>query len=460
MPASASPPAGGRAAGAADPAAVVVHPRTEPEVAEALAESAAAGRSVLVRGGGSRLEDLPSASPAPAGTVLETRGLAGVIEHHREDLTIEARAGTTLAEIREEIAPRGQSLPLDPPFPDRATLGGVIAAAEPGIRGFPGARPRDLLLGLTAVLEDGARIRSGGRVVKNVTGYELTKLFTGSYGTLGVVTRVVLRLRALPEAARTWLFPLPVEDSPERFTERVLDGLAFAGEPEVAAVVPPGTGLPGFPEEGGFRLALRYEGLAEEADYPVARAAAALGCAAEELTGPAADAFRDGVRDFLPAVPRLRRSLPEGGGDFGLSARGGRAAALRTAWRWAAFGPAMALPDQNRAVAAVPGEALGAALAAAAEEPGVVAALESVPPDWEPFAEAIPPREPPGEVGGGPAVFYPEPPLAARRIMRRLREALAPAGRFHPGPFRWLREAEAAVPAATGAGAAPARRTA
>ena len=120
----------------------------------------------------------------------------------------------------------------------------------------------------------------------------------------------------------------------------------------------------------------------------------------------------------------------------------------------------MALPDQNRAVAAIPGEALGAALAAAAEEPGVVAALESVPPDWEPFAEAIPPREPPGEAGGGPAVFYPEPPLAARRIMRRLREALAPAGRFHPGPFRWLREAEAAVPAATGAGAAPVRRTA
>lgn len=439
MPAPAPP----RAASAADGAgAPVVRPETESEVAEALAESAAAGRSVLVRGGGSRLEDLPSAASAPAGAVLETAGLAGVIEHHREDLTIEAWAGTTLAEVREETAPRGQLLPLDPPFPDRATLGGVIAAAEPGIRRFPGARPRDLLLGLTAVLEDGARIRSGGRVVKNVTGYELTKLFTGSYGTLGVLTRVVLRLRALPEAARTWLFPLPAEDSAERFAERVLAGLALAGEPEVAAVVPPGTGLPGLPAEGGFRLALRYEGLAEEADYPVAPVAAALGVEPEELGGPAAAALRDGVRDFLPAVARLRRSRPaEGGGsDFGLSARGGRAAALRTAWRWAAFGPAMALPDQNRAVAAVPGEALGAALAAAAEEPGVVAALESVPPDRERFAEAIPAAS--AADGGGSAVFFPEPPPAARRIMRRLREALAPAGRFHPGPFRWLGEAD------------------
>ncbi len=438
-----------------------VRPETESGVAEALAESAAAGRAVLVRGGGSRLEDLPSAAPESAAAVLETRGLAGVIEHHCEDLTVEAWAGTTLAEIREEIAPRGQCLPLDPPFPDRATLGGVIAAAEPGIRRFPGARPRDLLLGLTAVLEDGARIRSGGRVVKNVTGYELTKLFTGSYGTLGVVTRVALRLRALPEAARTWLFPLPVGDSPDEFTDRVLGGLAVAGEPEVAAVVPPGLGLPGLPETGGFRLALRYEGLAEEADYPVARAAAALGSEAEEVTGPAAAALRDRVRDFLPAVPRRRRSQPEGGGsDFGLSARGGRAAALRTAWRWAEFGPAMALPDQNRALAAVPGESLGPALAAAAKEPGVVAALESVPPDWQRFLGAIPAQMPSAGDGGGSAVFFPEPPLAARRIMRRLREALAPAGRFHPGPFRWLRETGAAVPAAAAAGAAPARRTA
>lgn len=438
-----------------------VRPETESGVAEALAESAAAGRTVLVRGGGSRLEDLPSAAPESAAAVLETRGLAGVIEHHCEDLTIEAWAGTTLAEVREEIAPRGQWLPLDPPFPDRATLGGVVAAAEPGIRRFPGARPRDLLLGLTAVLEDGARIRSGGRVVKNVTGYELTKLFTGSCGTLGVVTRVALRLRALPEAARTWLFPLPVEDSPDEFTDRVLGGLALAGEPEVAAVVPPGSGLPGLPEEGGFRLALRYEGLAEEADYPVAQTAAALGSEAEEVTGPAAAALRDGVRDFLPAIPRLRRSQPGGGGsDFGLSARGGRAAALRTAWRWAAFGPAMALPDQNRAVAAVPGEALGPALAAAAEEPGVVAALESVPPDWRRFVDRVPARTPSGDIGGGPAVFFPEPPAAARRIMRRLREALAPAGRFHPGPFRWLAEPGAAVPAAAAAGAASARRTA
>lgn len=406
----------------------VLRPGTEAEVAEALAEAAASGRTIAVRGGGIRAPALPSAAAGPPDAVLETNGLTGVLDHWREDLTVEVRAGTTVGALNRALAPHGQFLPLDPPFPDRATLGGVAAAAEPGIRRIPGARPRDLVLGLGAALTDGTTIRSGGRVVKNVTGYELTKLFVGSFGTLGVITRLALRLAALPEASRTWRFALPVEDSAERFADRVLEGLSRAGQPEAAAVIPPGTGLPGLPEVGGFRLALRFEGLREEADRPVSHLAEILGGPPEEVTGPAAELMWSGVRDFLPAVPRLKHA--EAGDDrFGLSARGGRAAALRTAWRWAEFGPALAFPDQNRALAAVPGAALPAALEAAAREPGVVVSLASVPPAWPRSGEEA--RQ----------VFFPEPPTPARALMRRIRQGLDPAGALHPGPFRWLREA-------------------
>lgn len=409
-----------------------LRPTNEAKVAEALADAAQSGRSVAARGGATRAADLPNAAPDPPDALLDLSALAGVITHWREDLTVEVRAGTTVGALNRELAPHRQFLPLDPPFPDRATLGGVVAVGEPGIRRPPGARARDLVLGLGAALSDGTTIRSGGRVVKNVTGYELTKLFTGSFGTLGVITRMALRLAALPEAARTWVFALPAEDPAERFAARILEGLALAGQPEAAALLPPGTGLAGMPEGGGFRLALRFEGLREEADRPVSHLAEVLGSPPEEVRGGAAEQLWGGVRDFLPAVPRRKRT--ESGEDwFGVAARGGRAATLRTAWRWAEFGPALAFPDLNRALAALPGAALPNALEAASREPGVVVSLESVPASWP-----RPGTEPEAEKAR--QVFFSEPPAPARALMRRLRQGLDPAGALPPGPFRWLRE--------------------
>ena len=216
---------------------------------------------MVLRGGGTRLQ---LGAPVRADHMLDLGGLSGVREHHVRDLTVEAWAGTTVEALNRELASHRQMLALDPPLPARATLGGVIAAGDPGIRVVPGSRPRDLLLGLSAVLADGTRIRSGGRVVKNVTGYELTKLFTGSLGTLGAITRVTMRLRAVPEASRTVVASLPVSDSVEGFADRVLAAAAAAPSPAAVAVVAPGTGLSGLPEEGGFRLAIRFEGLREE----------------------------------------------------------------------------------------------------------------------------------------------------------------------------------------------------
>lgn len=386
-------------------------PASEEDVARTLAAASAAGEAVVLRGGGTRLG---LGAPARARRTVELGGLSGVIEHHVTDLTVEAWAGTTVDALNRELAPQRQLLALDPPLPERATLGGVIAAGDPGFRVVPGSRPRDLLLGLAAVLADGTRIRSGGRVVKNVTGYELTKLFTGSLGTLGAITRVTLRLRALPEASRTIVASLPVSDAVDPFADRVLAAAAAAPGPAAVAVVPPGTGLPRLPEDGGFRLAVRFEGLREEAALSPDGVAEAAGGASEVLEGPAEEEFWAGVRDF-PAV------APEREGTLGLAVHGPPKALLRTAWRLAAFGPPFAFPDQRRAIASVPAEDFEAALGALREEPDVSAVVETAPGDWK--------RNHP--------VFHPPPSAAAAALSSRIKAALDPEGILAPGrmPF-------------------------
>ncbi len=386
-------------------------PASEEDVARTLAAASAAGEPVVLRGGGTRRG---LGAPARASRIVDLRGLSGVIEHHARDLTVEAWAGTTVEALNRELAPHRQLLALDPPLPERATLGGVIAAGDPGFRVVPGARPRDLLLGLTAVLADGTRIRSGGRVVKNVTGYELTKLFTGSLGTLGAITRVTLRLRALPEASRTVVASLPVSDAVAQFADRVLAAAAAAPGPAAVAVVPPGTGLPGLPEDGGFRLAIRFEGLQEEAAASPDGVAKAAGGDAQVLEGPEAEEFWAGVRDF-PAV------TPEREGTLGLAVHGPPRALLRTAWRLAAFGPPFAFPDQRRAIASIPAEEFEAALGALREEPDVSAVVETAPGDWK--------RDHP--------VFHPPPSAVVAALSNRIKAALDPAGILAPGrmPF-------------------------
>ncbi|MXZ60000.1 MAG: FAD-binding oxidoreductase [Acidobacteria bacterium] len=386
-------------------------PASEEDVGRALAAASEAGEPVVLRGGGTRLG---LGAPARASRIVDLGGLSGVIEHHVSDLTVEAWAGTTVGALNRELAPHRQLLALDPPLPERATLGGVIAAGDPGFRVFPGSRPRDLLLGLSAVLADGTRIRSGGRVVKNVTGYELTKLFTGSLGTLGAITRVTLRLRALPEASRTFVAGLPVSDAVDQFADRVLAAAAAAPGPAAVAVVPPGTGLPGLPEDGGFRLAIRFEGLREEAAMSPDGVATAAGGVTVFLGGPEAEQFWAGVRDF-PAV------VPEREGALGLAVHGPPGALLRTAWRLAALGPPVAFPDQRRAIASIPAEDFEAALGALQEEPDVSAVVETAPGDWK--------RNHP--------VFHPPPSAAVAALSSRIKAALDPEGILAPGrmPF-------------------------
>ena len=143
---------------------------------------------------------LDAGRPVEASDMLSLAGDAGIVEYTPGDLTLTARAGTTLQEIRETVATHNQWLALDPFGTDAGTIGATIATASAGPLATRFGTPRDLALGLEFVDGRGTTIRGGGRVVKNVAGFDLTRLLTGSWGTLGVITEVAVRLHAKPEA--------------------------------------------------------------------------------------------------------------------------------------------------------------------------------------------------------------------------------------------------------------------
>jgi len=157
-----------------------------------LADAAARGLQVSIRGAG-----LGWATPA-AGLVVATGKLDQVIEHMAGDLVARIQAGATMGHVAQVLAGRGQRLSLDVP-PD-ITIGGMLATGTAGPLRFRFGAPRDLLIGITVVRPDGVVAHAGGKVVKNVAGYDLGKLFAGSHGTLGLITEAVFRLHPLPQS--------------------------------------------------------------------------------------------------------------------------------------------------------------------------------------------------------------------------------------------------------------------
>ncbi|HYC51354.1 MAG TPA: FAD-binding protein [Gemmatimonadaceae bacterium] len=148
---------------------------------------------------------LDAGRPVDATHTLSVAESRGIIEYVPGDLTLTARAGTSIAELYEATRAHGQWLPLDPWGVDTGTLGATITTATPGPHAHAMGLPRDVVLGLEFVSGAGDTIRAGGRVVKNVAGFDLTRLVIGSWGTLGVVTEVTVRLRARPQSMRTLL---------------------------------------------------------------------------------------------------------------------------------------------------------------------------------------------------------------------------------------------------------------
>jgi glycolate oxidase FAD binding subunit len=181
----------------------VVYPTNESQLAEVMACAHQNQWRVLPCGNGSKLAWGGLAEGIDL--VISTTRLNRIVDHAVGDMTLTAQAGLTLADLRPPLAAVSQFLPLDPAYSQRATLGGIVATGETGSLRQRYGGVRDMLIGLSFVRQDGQIAKAGGRVVKNVAGYDLMKLFTGSYGSLGIISQLTFRLFPVQETSRTLL---------------------------------------------------------------------------------------------------------------------------------------------------------------------------------------------------------------------------------------------------------------
>jgi glycolate oxidase FAD binding subunit len=283
------------------PAGRVAHPGSVEEASEVLRAAAADGLAVAFTGGGSKLG--LGNPPERIDLLVSTERLDQVLEHAAGDLVVRAQAGVRLADLQAALAPAGQWLALDPPEP-RATVGGVVAANAAGPRRLRYGTVRDLIIGSTVVLADGTVARSGGKVVKNVAGYDLAKLFCGSLGTLGMVVEVIFRLHPVPAAAG--VVTLQVE-RPEQVGLAVQRLQRSPLEPSAIELTVDEWDWPG-------RLTVVFEGIRPGVEAQAAAAAELLGQVGEAVVpGPGqtdAALSQLGARPFEKAEVALKASCP------------------------------------------------------------------------------------------------------------------------------------------------------
>ena len=177
----------------------VERPSGAAELCDLVKRTRAAKHGLYPVGGRTTLDvGLPPSKP---GVACDTTTLAKVIDYPARDMTITAQAGVTVAALQAELAKEGQWLPIDVASPEKATLGGAVAVNASGPRRYGYGTLRDYVIGISFVTDDGVEVKAGGRVVKNVAGYDLMKLQIGALGTLGVVTQLTLKVKPKPEAA-------------------------------------------------------------------------------------------------------------------------------------------------------------------------------------------------------------------------------------------------------------------
>ena len=180
---------------------VIVSAQTTEQIALATRYANDRKLAIELRGAGTKLS---WGNPVHADIVLDTTNLTGVKGHSWQDLTATVAAGTPWSTMQQTLSRHNQQVALDPLWPARATVGGVIATNDSGALRLKYGSLRDLIIGMTIVLADGTIAKSGGKVVKNVAGYDLHKLMTGAFGTLGVIADVTFRLHPIPSHTQTW----------------------------------------------------------------------------------------------------------------------------------------------------------------------------------------------------------------------------------------------------------------
>jgi glycolate oxidase FAD binding subunit len=395
-----------------------VFPGSAAEIAAVVRVAAEAGVPIMPWGGGTAVDLGPP--PPRAGIVLSLRRLGHLLEHEPGDLTVTAEAGMTIADLQTALRARGQWLSLDPPDAERATLGGVVAANASGPRRQLYGTVRDLLIGLTVVTADGSLLRGGGKVVKNVAGYDLPKLFVGSHGTLGIIVETTFKLRPLPDEERLVAVGFDRLKDCGAAARTLLAGDLIPSMLEIVDGVCAATlGL----AAGAPALVVGFDGVAEQVQWQVTELGAVVGSLGGRppvpLPPPAwprlASVARDAVESpaavmRFSVLPTLVAETMEQG------AQAARQRALSSAW----------------AAHAGVGVVTGALLAG-----GETATVSAVLGDWRAIAHA----------GGGHANLMRAPlavkaqvpmwddPGAAARIMQRIKAQLDPNNVLNPGRF-------------------------
>lgn len=243
---------------------VVATPADAGSVADIVGTATAAGCSLVARGRGTKMDW--GAPPLSADVLLDLSGLDRILEHSAGDLVVRAQPGVLLADLQAAVAPAGQRLGIDEMVAG-STIGGVVATGLSGPRRLAHGAVRDLLIGVTVVRADGIVATSGGKVVKNVAGYDLGKLYTGSYGTLGVIIEAIFRLHPIPDRA-CW-----VTGMYDREEDAAAAGAAVAG----SQVVPAAVELDRPHPDGPIAVAALLEGTAKGVEQRAARTLELLG---------------------------------------------------------------------------------------------------------------------------------------------------------------------------------------
>ena len=276
---------------------LTVTPESIEQVCEVMKLAASEGWTITPAGAATWLD--VGNSEATADIVVSTKNLNRIIEHEPADLVAFTEAGVTLRDFNRELSRNGQWLPLDSPDDGRSTIGGVVATGLGGAQQFAYGSPRRHVIGMKVVLADGSLIKAGGRVVKNVAGYDLCKLFTGSYGTLGVIVEVNFKLRPVPFETSTVLVSGAREELLEGATH-VINSRLF---PTAVELLSPALAVEvGLSEQGSDHLLLlRFAGSTNAVTEQTIRVGGHLGAGAQ---GPGRVVTEDGpLWQTISALP-------------------------------------------------------------------------------------------------------------------------------------------------------------
>ena len=251
---------------------VIVSPKTIQEVSKVVAQANQQRLTIVPRGNGTKMG--MGGIPKKIDIILSTSRLNRITDSDCENLTLSAESGMTLNEVQKSLAKvgKGYFLPLDPPFTEKATLGGIVATNSSGPKRLLYGTARDMIIGTKAVFPNGDIVVSGGKTVKNVSGYDMCKLLIGSYGTLGILCEMTFKLLPLPEKEATLLLSFARLGEADGFAREVRSSQLIPSSIETlnALAVQKMRYSMSMPPNGNYLVAIGLEGVAESIDRQIA----------------------------------------------------------------------------------------------------------------------------------------------------------------------------------------------